>query len=107
MSQRFTEAELAAEYWQAMAHSQVMINMANNPKTTHTEYVDKIMRANEDTTKAAVLFRLATQPHAHEEPKAHRFSCNQCPATLETDDAVQGGYWISNHYRINHTTETP
>lgn len=70
MSQRFTEAELAAEYWAAMCFSQVSINLANKPGTPDIEYVERVALADDAVSKAGAFHRFATLPHAHDpEPR--------------------------------------
>ena len=59
MSQRFSDAELAAEYWRAMYQYRV----AENLITAFGSTVGVVLREHE----AETLRRFATLPHAHPE----------------------------------------
>lgn len=59
MSQRFSDAELAAEYWLAMYHYRV----AENLITAFGSTVGVVLREHEVET----VRRFATLPHAHPE----------------------------------------
>lgn len=88
MSQRFSDAELAAEYWYAKARAS---SIEANGYSPHYHLAD-----------AETFHRFATLPHAQDEPGAYVFQCKNCPASWETDDEQRLKIFARNHQYLSH-----
>lgn len=94
MSQRLSDAELAAEVWHAMYRYRTAEQMSSAFGST----VSVVLREHE----AATLHRFATLPHAHEELGTYVFQCKECDMRLQTDDQHQCEIFARNHQYLAH-----
>lgn len=94
MSQRFSDAELAAEKWYAMYRLRVAEGIVSAFGTT----TNLVLREHE----AETLHRFATLPHAHEEPRAYVFQCEHCIGYWETDNEEHRNTFARNHQYLAH-----
>lgn len=101
MSQRFTDAELAAEFWFASGEFNAGTEGYRvewfGGETRFTRNDELRAQAQVETLK-----RFATLPHAQDEPGAYVFQCKNCPASWETDDEQRLKIFARNHQYLSH-----
>ena len=101
MSKRFSDAELAAEFWFAFGEFS-----AGTEGLTVEWFGGRTRFTRNDELRAehqvATLKRFATLPHAHEEPGAYVFQCEHCDASWETDNEEHQNTFPRNHQHLAH-----
>lgn len=107
MSQCFTTAELAAEWWRVESDMSAIsdYNTTHEPTWSNVDDGDYVRHKQIQRT----IERFAALPHAHRElPElpVYIFVCDQCTFSWRTDNHSRGETVLKNHTYLAHEMES-
>lgn len=103
MSQFFTAAELAAEWWRVESDLSAISDYNTTHEPTWSNVDDSDYGRHKQIQRT--IERFAALPHAHPELHVFIFECHQCAFTWRTDNHRHGETVLQNHVYLAHEME--